>query len=78
MQSSFGMLVSFELANHTACLLEIDMWCKKHFYQRTKLVLAIMREGGEWGGGGFNVETETWYCLITCHMATKLHVTRSD
>lgn len=26
----------------------------------------------------FTVEAETWYCLITCHMATKLHVTRSD
>lgn len=74
MQSSFVTLVSFELANQAACLPEVDMWCEKHLYQRTKIIVAIMSERKV----GFNVEAETWCSLITSHLATKLHVTRSD
>lgn len=50
------------------------MWWKKHLYQRTEIIAAIMSEGKV----GFNVEAETWRSLITSHLATKLHVTRSD
>lgn len=39
-----------------------------------KIIVAIMSERKV----GFNVEAETWCSLITSHLATKLHVTRSD